>query len=124
MLILGIETSCDETAASVVKNGGEILSSIVSSSLKYHKRYGGVVPEIATRHHVENIDKVILLCLKEAGMPPKNIDAVAVTEGPGLPGALLVGVSAAKAIATGLKVPLAAIDHVKAHVYPALRQGA
>jgi N6-L-threonylcarbamoyladenine synthase len=120
MLILGIETSCDETAASVVRDGIKILSNIVSSSLRYHKRFGGVIPEIATRHHVENIDRVIGRALKEAGVRIKDIKAVAVTQGPGLVGALLTGISCAKAIAYSLGVPLIAIDHVKAHVYSAM----
>ncbi|MFH1854321.1 MAG: tRNA (adenosine(37)-N6)-threonylcarbamoyltransferase complex transferase subunit TsaD [Candidatus Omnitrophota bacterium] len=120
MLILGIETSCDETAASVVKDGKKILSNIVSSSLKYHRRFGGVIPEIATRHHAENIDKVVNGSLYAAGVNIKDIDAIAVTQGPGLIGALLVGISCAKAIAYSLDIPLVAVDHVKAHVYSAL----
>ena len=120
MLILGIETSCDETAASVVKNGKEILSNVVSSSLKYHKRFGGVIPEIATRHHVENVDKVINCSLHNAGLVIDDIDAVAVTEGPGLAGALLCGISCAKAMAYSLDVSLICVDHLKAHVYPAM----
>jgi len=122
MLILGIETSCDETAASVVKNGTRILSNVVSSSLRYHKRFGGVVPEIATRHHVENIDKVIVRSLYNAGVAIEDIDAIAVTQGPGLVGALLSGISCAKAMAYGLDIPLIAVDHLKAHIYSALMQ--
>ncbi|MFC1621707.1 tRNA (adenosine(37)-N6)-threonylcarbamoyltransferase complex transferase subunit TsaD [Candidatus Omnitrophota bacterium] len=120
MLILGIETSCDETAASIVKDGIEILSSEVSSSLKYHKKFGGVIPEIATRHHVENIDKVIDRSLYNAGLKTGDVDAVAVTQGPGLVGALLPGISCAKALSYALGVPLIAVDHLKAHVYSAL----
>ena len=122
MFILGIETSCDETAASVVRNGAKILSNVVSSSLRYHKRFGGVVPEIATRHHVENIDKVVARSLYNAGAAIEDIGAIAVTQGPGLVGALLSGISCAKAMAYGLDVPLIAVDHVKAHVYSALMQ--
>jgi len=120
MLILGIETSCDETAASVVRDGREILSNVVSSSLAKHARYGGVVPEIATRHHVENIDRVINRSLEDAGLEIKDIDAVAVTEGPGLVAALLTGMSCARAMSYGLGKPLIAVDHLKAHVYSAL----
>ena len=120
MLILGIETSCDETSASVVKNGIDILSNVVSSSLKYHKKFGGVVPEIATRHHVENIDKVITRSLRNAGLTIKDIDAIAVTDGPGLMGALLTGISCAKAMSYILDKPLIAVDHLKAHIYSAI----
>jgi N6-L-threonylcarbamoyladenine synthase len=120
MLILGIETSCDETAASVVKDGESILSSIISSSMKYHRKFGGVIPEIATRHHAENIDAVIIGSLRKAGADIGDIDAVAVTQGPGLAGALLTGISCAKSIAYSLDVPLLAVDHVKAHLYSAL----
>ncbi|MBU4149089.1 MAG: tRNA (adenosine(37)-N6)-threonylcarbamoyltransferase complex transferase subunit TsaD, partial [Candidatus Omnitrophica bacterium] len=120
MLILGIETSCDETAASVVKDGKEILSNIISSSLRYHARFGGVVPEIATRHHVENIDRVINSSLRKAGVGIADIEAIAVTQGPGLVGALLSGISCAKAMAYGLDIPLVAVDHVSAHIYSAL----
>ncbi|MFC1667248.1 tRNA (adenosine(37)-N6)-threonylcarbamoyltransferase complex transferase subunit TsaD [Candidatus Omnitrophota bacterium] len=120
MFILGIETSCDETAASIVKNGKEILSSVVSSSLKHHKRFGGVIPEIATRHHTENIDKVITRSLYKAGLSVEDIDAIAVTQGPGLVGALLVGISCAKTLAYSLNCPLVGVDHLKAHIYSAL----
>ncbi len=120
MLVLGIETSCDETAASVVENGRKILSNIVSSSLKQHKDFGGVIPEIATRHHVENIDTVINRSLYKAGIGIKDIDIIAVTQGPGLVGALLVGLSCAKAMACSLDIPLVAIDHGRAHIYSSL----
>src|SRR3989338_4852621 len=120
MLVLGIETSCDETSASVVKDGINILSNVVSSSLKYHKKFGGVVPEIATRHHVENIDKVITRSLCNAGLNVKDIDAIAVTDGPGLMGALLTGISCAKAMSYTLDKPLIAVDHLKAHIYSAI----
>lgn len=122
MLILGIETSCDETAASVVRDGKEILSNVISSSLRHHKRFGGVVPEIAARHHVENIDRVIKISLLKADIDIADIGAVAVTQGPGLVGALLSGISCAKAIAYSLDVPLLAVDHVKAHIYSALME--
>jgi N6-L-threonylcarbamoyladenine synthase len=122
MLILGIETSCDETAASVVKDGIEILSNVVSSSLRYHRMFGGVIPEIATRHHVENIDKVIERSLYKASLSIEEVDAIAVTQGPGLVGALLSGISCAKAMAYALGIPLIAVDHVKAHIYSSLMQ--
>jgi len=120
MLILGIETSCDETAASVVKNGIDILSNIISSSLKHHKKFGGVVPEIAARHHVENIDKVITRSLHDADLEIRDIDAFAVTDGPGLMGALLTGISCIKAMSYCLNKPLIAVDHLKAHIYSAI----
>ena len=122
MLILGIETSCDETAASVVKDGRKILSNVISSSLRYHKKLGGVVPEIATRHHVENIDKVVARSLEKAGVAIEDIDAVAVTQGPGLVGALLSGISFAKSLAFGLGKDFIAVDHLRAHIYSALMQ--
>ena len=122
MLLLGIETSCDETAAAVIKDGRDILSNVVSSSIRHHKRFGGVVPEIATRHHVENIDRVIDRSLTDAGILAQDIDAVAVTQGPGLLGALVTGLSCAKAVAYSLSVPLVAVDHVKAHIYSAMMQ--
>ncbi|MEK6733298.1 MAG: tRNA (adenosine(37)-N6)-threonylcarbamoyltransferase complex transferase subunit TsaD, partial [Candidatus Omnitrophota bacterium] len=120
MLILGIETSCDETAASVVKDGCEILSNVISSSLAKHAEFGGVVPEIATRHHVENIDKVISRSLYDAGVKISDIDAVAATDGPGLVGALVTGIACAKAIAFSLNTPFIAVDHLKAHIYSAI----
>ena len=122
MLILGIETSCDETAASVVEDGRKILSNVISSSLRYHKKFGGVVPEIATRHHVENIDKVVARSLEKAGVAIEGIDAMAVTQGPGLVGALLSGISFAKSLAFGLGKDFIAVDHLKAHIYSALMQ--
>lgn len=120
MLVLGIETSCDETAASVVRNGNEILSNVVSSSLKYHKKFGGVIPEIAVRHHAENIDKVILESLSRADIGFKDIDAVSVTQGTGLSGALLIGIACAKSIAYSCKIPLIAVGHSDAHIYSSL----
>lgn len=115
--ILAIETSCDETAASVVRNGYEVLSNIVNSQIESHKRFGGVVPEVASRHHVENITMVIEETLVEAHMTWEDIDAVAVTEGPGLIGALLVGINAAKALALAHSKPLIPVHHIAGHVY-------
>lgn len=120
MLVLGIETSCDETGASVVKDGIEILSNTVASSLEFHKRYGGVVPEIATRYHVEVIDYVVKDSLKKAETKLKDIDLVAVTRGPGLVGSLLVGVSFAKALSYSLNIPLIGVNHLWAHLYSGL----
>ena len=120
MLILGIETSCDETAASVVKDGAKILSNVISSSLAKHAEFGGVVPEIATRHHVENIDKVINRSLYDAGVKISDIDALAATDGPGLVGALVTGIACAKAMAFSLNIPFIAVDHLKAHIYSAI----
>lgn len=115
-LILGIESSCDETAASVVKNGREVLSNVISSQIDIHTVYGGVVPEIASRLHCENINGVIRLALSEAGKTFADIDAIAVTYGPGLVGALLVGVSEAKALAYALGKPLVGVHHIEGHV--------
>ncbi len=116
ILILGIESSCDETAASVVRNGREILSNVISSQIELHKVYGGVVPEIASRKHIEKINQVIEEALEEAKTELQDIDAIAVTYGPGLVGALLVGVAAAKAIAYGAKKPLVGVHHIEGHV--------
>jgi N6-L-threonylcarbamoyladenine synthase len=115
--IMGIETSCDETSVSVVKNGREIVSNIVSSQIESHKRFGGVVPEIASRHHVEQITIVLEEAMKEAGVSYDDIDAVAVTEGPGLVGALLIGVNAAKAVAFAHGIPLVGVHHIAGHIY-------
>lgn len=114
--ILGIESSCDETAASVVKNGTEILSNVINTQIELHKEYGGVVPEIASRKHIENIDAVIDEALKKAECTFADIDAVAVTYGPGLVGALLVGVSSAKAIAYAAGKPLVPVNHIRGHI--------
>lgn len=116
ILILGIESSCDETAASVVKNGRTVLSNIISSQIELHKLYGGVVPEIASRKHIEKINQVITQSLEEANLTLKDIDAVAVTYGPGLVGALLVGVSHAKAISYAAHKPLVGIHHIEGHI--------
>lgn len=116
VLILGIESSCDETAASVVKNGRIVMSNVISSQIAVHTVYGGVVPEIASRKHIENIDYVIDSGLKEAGVTFDDIDAIAVTYGPGLVGALLVGVSEAKALAYALNKPLVGVNHIEGHI--------
>lgn len=115
--VLGIETSCDETAASVVKNGTEIISNVVASQIESHKRFGGVVPEIASRHHVEQITLVIEEALHQAEMTPAGLSAVAVTEGPGLVGALLIGVNAAKAFAFAHQLPIVGVHHIAGHIY-------
>lgn len=116
MIILGIETSCDDTAAAVVRDGREILSNVISSQAGYHSKYGGIVPEIASRKHLENIIPVIREALEQAGLGLDGIGAVAVTQGPGLIGSLLVGVNAAKAIAFARRLPLAGINHLEGHV--------
>ncbi len=114
--ILAIESSCDETAASVVENGRRICSNVINSQIDIHKLYGGVVPEIASRRHIENINPVIRLALKEAGYTLEDMDAVAVTYGPGLVGALLVGVATAKALAFSAGKPLIAVNHIEGHI--------
>ena len=114
--ILAIESSCDETAAAVVKNGREVLSNIISSQIELHKLYGGVVPEIASRKHIEKINPVIREALAEAGMKLGDMDAIGVTYGPGLVGALLVGVAAAKAISYAKNIPLVGVHHIEGHI--------
>ena len=114
--ILAIESSCDETAASVVKNGREVLSNVIFSQIALHQVYGGVVPEIASRKHIEKINQVITEALTQAGMTLREITAVAVTYGPGLVGPLLVGVSAAKAICFAAQLPLIGIHHIEGHI--------
>ncbi|MBC2305701.1 tRNA (adenosine(37)-N6)-threonylcarbamoyltransferase complex transferase subunit TsaD [Listeria booriae] len=116
-LILGIESSCDETAVSVVRNGKEMLSNVVASQIESHKRFGGVVPEIASRHHVEQITIVLEEALEQAGVTMADIDAIAVTEGPGLVGALLIGVNAAKTLAFIHNKPLIGVHHIAGHIY-------
>lgn len=116
ILILGIESSCDETAASVVKNGREVLSNTIYSQIDLHTLYGGVVPEIASRKHIEKVNQVIEQSLNEAEVTLKDIDGIAVTYGPGLVGALLVGVSAAKAISFASGVPLVGVHHIEGHI--------
>lgn len=115
-VILGIETSCDETAAAVVTGDGQILSNVVSSQADLHARFGGVVPEIASRRHLELVKPVVEAALEEAGTTVRELEAVAVTQGPGLVGALLVGLSAAKALAWALRLPLVPVDHLHGHV--------
>lgn len=116
-LVLGIETSCDETAAAVVANGTEVLSSVVSSQVDLHARYGGVVPEVASRAHVELLTPVIAQSLVEAGVEAEELDVIAATHGPGLVGSLLVGVSAAKSLSLVWKKPFVAVNHLEAHLY-------
>lgn len=116
VLILAIESSCDETAASVVKNGRTILSNVISSQIELHKLYGGVVPEIASRKHIEKINQVIEEALEQAGVTLDDLDAIGVTYGPGLVGALLVGVAAAKAISYAKKLPLVGVHHIEGHI--------
>lgn len=116
VLILAIESSCDETAAAVVKNGREVLSNIISSQIALHTLYGGVVPEIASRKHIEKINQVIEEALKEAEVTLRDITAIAVTYGPGLVGALLVGVSEAKAISFATGIPLVGVHHIEGHI--------
>jgi len=116
MLLLSIETSCDETAAAVVQDGRTILSSIVASQIDIHAQYGGVVPEIASRKHLESIIPVIDSALSEAGVTVSDLEGIAVTRGPGLIGALLIGVSAAKGIALGRQLPLVGVNHIESHL--------
>ena len=116
IVILAIESSCDETAAAVVKNGREVLSNIISSQIALHTLYGGVVPEIASRKHIEKINQVIEEALKQANMTLDEIDAIGVTYGPGLVGALLVGVAETKAIAYAAKKPLIGVHHIEGHI--------
>ncbi len=114
--ILAVETSCDETSCAVVENGRIVLSNIISSQVDFHRKFGGVVPEIASRKHIELIDHVVDDALEQAGMAPDGLDAVAVTSGPGLVGALLVGVSHAKAMAFALGIPLVGVHHIEGHI--------
>ena len=116
MIVLGIETSCDETAAAVVKDGRTVLSSVVASQVDIHHEYGGVVPEIAARKHVEAIGSVVETSMKDSGLSFDNLDAVAVTQGPGLVGALLVGFSFAKAFAFGRNLPFVGVNHLEGHI--------
>lgn len=116
MLTLAIESSCDETSCGVIKDGREVLSNIISSQIDIHRRFGGVVPEIASRKHVESINLIIQEALDEAKVAFNDIDFISVTQGPGLVGALLVGLSAAKSIAYGLNIPLVGVNHIEGHV--------
>jgi len=117
MYILGIETSCDETSAAIVQDGRSVLSNVVTSSLAFHKKYGGVVPEIAFRKQLETIALVADCALKEADIKLKDIRLISVTSGPGLLGSLLVGISFAKALSLSLKIPLLGVDHIYSHIY-------
>ncbi|MDT3766351.1 tRNA (adenosine(37)-N6)-threonylcarbamoyltransferase complex transferase subunit TsaD [Priestia filamentosa] len=116
-LILAIETSCDETAVAIIQDGKEIIANVVASQIESHKRFGGVVPEVASRHHVEQMTIVIEEALQQAKLTMDDIDAVAVTEGPGLVGALLIGVNAAKALAFAHNKPLIGVHHIAGHIY-------
>ncbi len=118
--ILGIETSCDETAAAVVRSGERLLSNVVSSQIAMHQPYGGVVPELASREHLRSIVPVVRQALAEAGESYQSVDAIAVTQGPGLAGALLVGISYAKALAFALKKPLISVNHLEGHIHAVL----
>lgn len=117
MLILGIETSCDETSAAVVEDGRRVLSNVVASQVSIHAPYGGVVPEIASRHHVEAIAAVVEAALRDAGVTPESLDAIAATTGPGLAGALLVGANFARGYAFGLRTPFMPVNHLEGHLH-------
>jgi N6-L-threonylcarbamoyladenine synthase len=121
-LILGIESSCDETAAAVVRAGGEVLANVVASQIKLHANYGGVVPELASREHLRNIVPVVRAAMAEARVSFSDLDAIAVTEGPGLAGALLVGITYAKALALGTAKPLIAVNHLEGHIHAVLME--
>ena len=116
MRILGIESSCDETAAAIVEDGRRILSNVIASQADEHKQYGGVVPELASRRHCENILPVVRKALDDAGMTIDDVDGIAVTYAPGLIGAVLVGVNFAKACASALHVPLIPVHHIRGHI--------
>ena len=116
IITLSIESSCDETAVAVLKNGREVLANIVSTQIELHKKFGGVVPEVASRKHIENIDAVYQEALDTAGIKAEDIDHIAVTYGPGLVGALLVGLSYAKALAFTLGIPLVGVNHMQGHI--------
>ena len=117
MLILGIETSCDETASSVVEGGKKILSNVIASQMDIHSKYGGVVPELASRRHIQNIIPVILESLETAKVTLDDIDGIAVTQGPGLVGSLLIGVSTAKALSYTKNLPIVGVNHLEGHIY-------
>ena len=118
-LIMSFESSCDETSVAVIKNGNEILSNIIATQIKSHQRFGGVVPEVASRHHVEEVTKCINLAMDEAKVTYDDIDAVAVTYGPGLVGSLLIGIMAAKTVAFAHNLPLIKVNHLAGHIYSA-----
>jgi len=117
MLVLGVESSCDETSVSIVRDGKEVLSNVINSQIKIHEKFGGVVPEVASRHHVYQITLVFMEAIKKAGVTPEDIDLVAVTMGPGLIGSLLVGVNAAKTFAMMYNKKLIAVHHLAGHIY-------
>ena len=116
IITLGIESSCDETSAAVVKNGREVLSNVINSQIKIHEKFGGVVPEIASRNHINNISGVVEEALKQADLTYNDIDLIACTYGPGLVGALLVGVSYAKGLSYALNKPLIGTNHIEGHI--------
>ena len=116
VITLAIESSCDETSAAILKNGRYVLSNIISTQIETHKKFGGVVPEVASRKHIENIDEVVQEALDEAKVEFGDIDHIAVTYGPGMAGALLVGLSHAKALAYTLDIPLVGVNHIEGHV--------
>ena len=124
---LGIESSCDETSVAIVKNGREVLSNVIDTQIPIHEKYGGVVPEIASRNHIEAISRVMKKALKDANIKLEQIDAITPTYGPGLVGALLVGVSYAKALAFAKSIPLVGVNHIQGHIaanyitYPELK---
>ncbi len=117
MLVLGVESSCDETSVAIVKDGKEVLSNVINSQIKIHEKFGGVVPEVASRHHVYQVSMVFEEAFKVAGVKPEDIDLVAVTEGPGLIGSLLVGVNAAKTFSMIYNKPLIGVHHLAGHIY-------
>src|ERR671920_1439347 len=117
MLVLGIESSCDETAAALVRDGREMLSSVISSQVEIHKRFGGVVPELASREHLDKIVPVVEEAFARARVRPADLDGIAVTQGPGLVGSLLVGTSIAKSLAYVQRVPLVGVNHLEGHIY-------
>src|SRR5579864_8799630 len=123
MLILGIETSCDETAAAVVEDGKTILSSVVASQLATHGKYGGVVPELASREHLRAVVPVVRLALEEARTTLAELSAIAVTEGPGLVGSLLVGITYAKSLCFQRALPLIGVNHIEGHIHAVLLEG-
>ena len=115
-LVLGIESSCDETSVAVVKNGREVLSNVIDTQIKIHEQFGGVVPEIASRNHIEAISRVTKLALEQANVKLEDIDVIAPTYGPGLVGALLVGVSYGRGLAYALNKPLVGVNHLEGHI--------
>ena len=117
MLVLGVESSCDETSVAIVRDGHEVLSNVINSQIKIHEKFGGVVPEVASRHHVYQVSMVFEEAFKVAGVKPEDIDLVAVTQGPGLIGSLLVGVNAAKTFAMMFNKPLIGVHHLAGHIY-------